>query len=125
MDAFRQETPRAADSIGSVPPSARLAPVDPVQSGPDGGGQIGGSVYDYDNLVTALQHYDEAPAGFGGTERQWLAVCARLCGWTGGEDLIVWSRRRVATYRQMMAAAVRDMLVAISVNNSLTRRIGE
>lgn len=119
------ETPRVTDSAGEPTRNARVAVVDPLVGQGGGGGQIGGSASDYDDLATALQHYDEAPAGFGGTERQWLAVCARLCGWVPTEDLIVWSRRRVDTYRQMMAGAVRQLLIDISINNDLPRRIGE
>ena len=79
----------------------------------------------HDALATALLAYEEALAGFRGVERFNLTVAARVCGWSGQGDLLAWSRCRVLAYRQVMAGAVRDMLAAISVNNSLTRAIGE
>lgn len=84
-----------------------------------------GSMGDYDLLASRLNDYEDAPAGFGGVERELLDRSARRCGWPGGDDLIAWSHRRVATYRRFMAGAVADLLTEISVNNSLTRRIGE
>jgi hypothetical protein len=75
----------------------------------------------------ALLAFERAPAGFRGTERFELTLAARALGWSGqsGERLLDWSRARVVAYRAVMAAAVREMLGAISINNSLTRRIGE
>ncbi len=127
MDARRIETPRAAASSGELPPSAGLAAVDPVYSGPDGGGQIGAPEFmlRHDALRSALVAFEAAKPGFRGAERFELTVAARLLGWSGPLDLLQWSRRRVEAYNATMASAVREMLAAISVNNSLTRRIGE
>ncbi len=125
MDARRTETPRAADSIGLAPPSARLAPVDPVQSGPDGGGQIGDPEFmtRNDELGRALAYYEAAQPGFRGAEKFALTLAARALGWSGqsGDRLLDWSRLRVADYRAAMAATVRGFARAISQN----RRIGE
>ena len=81
----------------------------------------------HDALAMALLAFERAPAGFRGTERFELTLAARALGWSGqsGERLLDWSRARVVAYRAVMAAAVREMLGAISINNSLTRRIGE
>ncbi len=127
MDARRIETPSATDRIGELPPRAGLAPVSSDLSGPDGGGQFGETEFmvRHDALAMALLAFEAAPAGFRGTERFTLTIAARTLGWPGGVDLIIWSRARVVAYRAVMAAAVREMLGAISINNSLTRRIAK
>lgn len=129
MDARRIETPSATDSIGELPPRAGPAPVSPDPSGPDGGGRIGETEFmvRHDALAMALLAFERAPAGFRGTERFTLTLAARTLGWSGetGDRLLDWSRARVVAYRAVMAAAVREMLGAISINNSLTGRIGQ
>ena len=69
-----------------------------------------GSMHDHDMLAEALVEYDRALPGFRGVERARLAMFGALCGWTEERgDLVVWSRRRVGHYRDLICGSGREI----------------
>lgn len=86
-----------------------------------------GCMRDHEALVRALKLYDQARETFadsptpknGGDmaqERANLADRAGPCGWTDDHgDLIVWARRRAATYQRCLSAGVSELATAHTI----------